>query len=251
MIRGLYSAASALVSGLRRQEVVANNLANVQTTGYKAEVAAGASFETVMASRIDAGGATLPQGFVRRLGTIGTGAYIAERSSFLQQGSLRETGLSLDLALDGPGFFAIGDGDRVAYTRDGHFSLDASGRLVTIDGRAALDVDGNEIVIEGGSVEVTPGGDLLVEGELVATLQIVDIDPAALRRAGDTGFVASLTTPAQATVVQGSLEESNIDIARAMTDLVAVQRSFGASRQVFLELSQNLERAVRDVGRVG
>ena len=247
MIRGLYTAASALIAGLRRQEGVANNIANLATPGFKGEVTAAGSFQSVLVRSSGNVSAPVPLTFQRTLGTVGTGTYVAERSSYLANGELRITDQPLDVALGGPGFFAVQGPTGTLYTRNGHFTLSADGVLTTTAGRAVLGTDG-----EPRRLTIARDGDVRVGEELAGTLQIVSIPASALVRAGDTTFVASgeVTAIAGAALFQGRLEESNIDIGLAAAQLFAISQQFEANQRVFLQLDENLERAVSEIGRV-
>lgn len=270
MIRGLYTAASGLVAGLRQQELVANNIANISTPGYRGESSAMSSFERVLAVRVGNAPLPVPLTFRRQLGVVGTGAYMAQRTSYLAEGGLRLTDAPLDIAIRGDGFFAVQGPTGTLYTRNGHFSS-MDGQLVTAAGFAVLGSDDQPIVIDDGKqiVVSTQGGIFTIEsvvndasGELeqvrvqVGELQIVHIPAEVLVRAGDTSFVpAPGNTPVavgdETVVVQGALEESNVDITRAATQLSRLSQQFSANQRVFATLDESLEQAVRDIGRVG
>ena len=263
MIRALCAAASGLVSNLRQQELVANNIANLSTPGYKGEVSAAGSFASVLVTSIGNAGAPVPLTFRREVGIVGTGAYLQQRSTFLDEGELRLTDLPLDLALRGPGFFVLQGPRGALYTRNGHFVRSDAGLLVSKDGFPVLGADGQAIALqnaEGGAVESSAvtfkqNGEVFAGDDLIAALRFVEIPAASLVRASETSFtVARAVTPVTfgATVlVQGALEESNIDIGRAATQLFEVSQRFQANQRVFLTIDETLERAVREIGRVG
>ncbi len=255
MIRGLYTASSAMFSNLRRQELVANNLANLQTPGYKAEIGQSSSFETVLVQQVRSGSAPIPLRLLRTLGVVGTGVYMQDQRTFLAQGPVRLTDEPLDVAINGSGFFAAQAGNGVVYTRNGHFSRDGQDRLVTVDGMPVLGIDGRPIVIGGDTISISDAGEVRVDGQAAGTIQVVDIAADDLTRAGDTAFVAAAlqASPLGAGTVlqQGALEEANIDIGRTMTQVVSLQQQFEASQRVFMQLNENLQLTVRDVGRVG
>lgn len=265
MIRGLYTAASGLLVSLRRQEIVANDLSNLTTSGYRGETSAIASFSRVMATQVGRTRAPVPVTVRRTLGPIGTGTYLDGRSTFLGEGPLRPTGESLDLALRGDGFFVLQGPGGQLYTRDGHFRRDFQNRLVSRDGFPVLGVDGRPIVLQvvlldgtrsgGEEVEVSAQGVVRVDGQRAGTLQFARIAAEDLVRAGSSAFTvrAGAAQPAgmNLLVVQGSVEESNISLARVTSLMLDNARQFGASQQVFQRINENLQLAVRDVGRVG
>lgn len=258
MIRGLYTAASGLVLGLRRQEVVADSLANVETPGYKGETSAAAAFERVLARSIGNEPVPIPLTFQRQLGMVGSGAYQDAREVDMGQGTLNATGRPLDLGVAGPGFFVVETPDGTRYTRDGRFEADASGLLVTGDGDPVLNIGGGPISVAGDDVVVLANGEVVVDGETRGTLQIVELDPARIIRARGTQFEIAIgdpPAPASATgetqIRQAMLEEANVEVARMATNMLANQRAFGANQTVFSTSDETLAQAVRDVGRVG
>jgi flagellar basal-body rod protein FlgG len=245
-----------LVSSLRRQEAVANNLANANTIGYKEDSGADSAFERVLASRVGNEPIPVPLTFQKQLGTVGTGAYQQERRAFLRQGTLSPTGEQLDLALVGPGFFATrsNTGDTL-YTRDGHLTTNDAGEVTTVEGRPVLDTNGQTINVGGAPVKILRNGDVVVDGQVAATIAVFDIPSTALVRAEGSAFTAAGATlvaaGAEPRIEQGQLEQSNTDLAEESTRLMNTSRQFEASQHVFRELSANLERAVNEIGRVG
>jgi flagellar basal-body rod protein FlgF len=257
MIRGIYTAASGLLTNLRRQEAVSNNLANANTIGYKEDAAADTSFEKVLATRVGNASVPVPLTFSKRLGTVGTGAYQSERRAFLRQGNLATTGQELDLALVGPGFFATrAAGGETLYTRDGHLATNEAGEIVTAEGRQLLDANGQTINVGSGVVKILRNGEVSVDGNVVASIAVYDIPAEQLVRAQGSAFTTAgtptaLTPGAEPRIEQGQLEQSNIDLAEESIRLMNSSRQFEASQRVFRELSANLERAVTEIGRVG
>jgi flagellar basal-body rod protein FlgF len=275
MIRGLYTAASGMVTGLRMQEAVAENLANLSTPGFKAERLAANEFAGVLARRVGNAPVPVPLAVQSMLGRVGTGAYVAERETFLDAGAERATGRPLDLAIRGDGFFVVQDGEGVRYTRDGHFGRDAEGRLVASDGSPLLDVAGAPIAIASDRIRVDafgrvfdivlaevaqPDGSVLIEQQEqeAGTIQVVTVPPEALVRSGESGFTlvpGAAPVPADlgetAVVVQGALEEANVEVTQVATELATLARLFETSQRVFSTIDETLESAVTDVGRVG
>ncbi|MSP21510.1 MAG: flagellar hook-basal body protein [Dehalococcoidia bacterium] len=257
MIRGIYTAASGLLTNLRRQEAVSNNLANANTIGYKEGAAADTSFGTVLATRVGNALVPVPLTVQKRLGIVGTGAYQSARQAFLRQGTLTNTGEPLDVALVGREFFATRTAaGETLYTSDGHFSTNNAGEIVTAGGRQVLDVNGQPINVAGELVRILRNGEVAVNGNVVASLVVFEITANQLVRADGSAFTAAGTaTPlvagAEPRIEQGQLEQSNIDMADESVRLMNSSRQFEASQRVFRELSANLERAVKEIGRVG
>ncbi|MDZ7729054.1 MAG: flagellar hook-basal body protein [Dehalococcoidia bacterium] len=158
MIKGLYSAFNGMDAAFRYQEVLSNNIANANTTGYKREIAANQAFDDVLISQQ----AAVPAPFSARIqevvGTVGTGKYISEFMTDYAVGSFQQTGEELDFALE-DGFFSVQDAEgETYYTRDGRFGRDANGDLVTSHGHHVLGADGQPINLPDGRVAVDSDG---------------------------------------------------------------------------------------------
>lgn len=259
MIRALYTSASAMLFGMRQQEMAAGNLANSGTSGYKAETSAASAFSGVLARRIApaSAAAPVPVRVGEVLGTVGTGVYQSVRGHDFEDGALRETELRLDFALSGPGFFVVSTADGPAYTRDGHFLRNAENTLVTDQGEPVLGTDGAPITLETDNVRLNEAGELLVDGQPVAALQIVSFDTMRAVRAGSTRFIvgqgdeaAALTPGAGTSITQGSLEEANVNAAAMASQVISVARAFEASQHIFTSINETLAGTVNEVGRV-
>lgn len=258
MIRGLYTAASGLILGLRRQEVVADNLANVDSPGYKGETSAAASFNILLARSIGNEPVPVPLTYQRVLGTVGSGVYQDAREVDMRGGTLNATDEPLDLGIAGPGFFVLDTPEGIRYTRDGHFAMDGAGRLVSSGGFPVLGLDGASIAVEGDALVVRGNGDILVDGELAGTLQIVELEPSRIIRAEGSMFAIAIGAAPEATTAGGEtqvrqrmLEQANVEVARIATSMMANQRAFGANQTVFSTIEETLAQTVDDVGRVG
>lgn len=257
MIRGIYTAASGLLSNLRRQEAVSNNLANLNTTGYKEDASADSSFQKVLASRVGNAPVPVPLTFQKRLGGIGTGAYQDDRRPFLRQGTLQKTGESLDVAIVGAGFFATRTPEgETLYTRDGHFTTNDQGEIITVEGRLVLDGNGQPITVGDAEPLILRSGEVVVGPDVIGTIGLYDIPADQLVRAEGSAFTAVGTptaVPAGANprLEQGQLEQSNIELAAETARLMNASRQFEASQRLFKELAGNLQKAVTEIGRVG
>src|SRR5690606_532869 len=139
MIRGLYTAASGMLLGLRQQDVVADNLANSSTVGYKADQSAQTAFAGVLARRTGPAEGPIPARTDEVIGRLGTGAFVENVRTFLGQGAERDTGAPLDVMVRGEGFFVVQTTEGVRYTRDGHFDRNQAQQLITADGALVLD----------------------------------------------------------------------------------------------------------------
>jgi flagellar basal-body rod protein FlgG len=226
MLEGLYSAASGMVAQQDRMDALANDIANVSTPGYK-HVRVG--FRDLLYSR-DAGGRV----------AHGAGAAATLQGRALGQGALRETGRALDVAIQGDGFLQVRRPDgTLALTRDGSLRADARGRLSTAQGDLLEPPVTLPPGVSEADVSVAADGTVLAGNRRLGRLQLVTVTaPQGLRADGESLFVATAASGAPrpvagASLVQGALEASNVDLGDAMVDMMDAQRSFQlASRAV-------------------
>lgn len=216
---------------LREMQAIAHNIANATTTGYRRE---GVLFSE----------------FVRGLGGQEAPLSMAAanaRQTLLAQGGLSPTGGMLDLAIEGPGFFRVQTDQGERLTRAGHFALNPEGEIVTPDGFRLLDDGGAPIQVPpGAALTVARDGTLSADGEPLAQLRpVAPEDPSALRRAAGTLLEATAEAlPIEgAVVLQGLLEDSNVNPIAEMARMIAVQRAYEAG-QAFLDREDQRIRAV-------
>jgi flagellar basal-body rod protein FlgF len=228
---------SALLSkqvGLRQQvDVIANNVANLSTTGFKREDLAFATH----VERLD-----LPGG---RLAL----ARVESTSSDLRPGPLARTGNPFDLAIDGSGFFAVETAAGIRYTRDGRFSANQLGELVTTTGHRVLDDGGSPIIIPPEAAAITLSSDGMLsaaDGAPLGMLAIRELPDGFLRREAD-GLFATEAEPepvVDAKVVQGFLEGSNVNAVRELTDLIEAQRAYERGRAMLDAEDERIRRMI-------
>jgi flagellar basal-body rod protein FlgF/flagellar basal-body rod protein FlgG len=233
MDSGLYAACAGLLARTQALDLAANNLANLNTNGYKAQAP---TFRSVLAN---VGGASSPIAqAVNNFGVLG------DSRTVMLQGTLDHTGSDLDLALQGEGWFAVQAGDDRLYTRNGNFQVDRNGHLVTSDGKPVLGTQG-PITIPPGKLYVSSEGTISVDGALAGQLQVVQFAPAtALTRAGSSYFTAPAGTAhsGNANIVQGALENSNVNAISAAVDLVTLQRHADLLQQALTTFHSNFNR---------
>jgi flagellar basal-body rod protein FlgF len=278
MLRGFYSAASGMLAGQRRTEMLTNNIANANTPGYKVDQGSLRAFPEMLMQRLE--GVQSPAkngGTLRTASTIGglnTGVYMQEMIPLFKQGDIRETGLSTDVALvDGnlpinpetnkPGslFFAVqnANGD-VRYTRNGNFTVDPTGSLTTNEGFYVLDENGNRIQVDSNQFEVTVGGGVLVNGLAQTRLGIAySENPQTLNKEGNGLYRtndgvalpnATANPEVSFTLNQGFLEGSNVDVTQAMTEMMTAYRTFEANQKVLQAYDKSMDKAVNEIGRL-
>ena len=247
MIRGIYTAASGMIAESLRNDTISNNLANANTAGYKKDMAVTKDFASLLIERVNDGLQTPV------IGSMGTGSVVDEVATIQNAGSLRQTGNDLDFSIEGQGFFAVQTPNGVRYTRDGSFSRDSAGRLVTQDGYPVLGQDGAAIRLNGGKVNVAANGQVSVDGVNAGRLQVVQFANArALQKEGNNLYIAGNQQPqaATGTVRQGSLEMSNVNVVSEMVNLIAGYRAYEVNGKMVQAQDSTLDKAVNDVGKV-
>jgi flagellar basal-body rod protein FlgF len=244
MNSGLYAACAGLVARTQALDLAANNLANINTTGYKAQVP---TFRSLLANTSGNPTGSGISDAVNNFGVLG------DSRTDAMQGSLEHTGSDLDFAIQGEGWFAVQSGRQRLYTRNGNFHVDGNGHLVTVEGYAVLGSQG-AITIPPGKLSVSNDGTISVDGALADPLQIVGFAPgAALVPAGNTYFEAPAGSERAAggKLVQGSLEGSNVNGVTAAVGLVALQRNADLLQQALTAFHSNFNRiAAQDLSRV-
>lgn len=249
MIRSIYTAAANMVAQLNRQTVIANNIANVDTPGYKQDVTISEQFSSLLLRRLGSNGEEGPV-----IGTVGTGVMMPQLKLDRSQGELVTTGRPLDLALAGPGFLVVQTAEGARYTRAGVLQQDASGMLATVDGGLVLGRNGPVRLMPGSDVIVKSDGRILQNDQQIDQLQLVEFpEDARLRKVGGGYLLSEDAEPLAAvstTILQGTVEQSNVDPLRATSEMMAALRMYQANQQVIQLQDQTLERAISDIGRV-
>jgi flagellar basal-body rod protein FlgG len=236
----MYAAAAGMAAGQQRLDALANDMANVNTTGYKRLRVA---FRDLVYTQAGLGAAQgVEEGSGSAARTVGRTA---------AQGALQRTDRRLDVAVTGPGYIQVRRADgQLALTRDGALRVDENGRLGTSDG--ALLVPGIQLP-RGTSeedVNIQPDGRVLVQDRVVGQIRLVSVRAAdGLRSIGDNLFQVTAQSGAAAAagagtrVEQGALEASNVDLADLMTDMIAAQRSFQMASKAITTQDQLAEIA--------
>jgi len=251
VIQGLYAAANGMLAVEERQAVIANNIANASTPGFKRQLAVQKGYHE--AFYLDG---RRPERF-DRIVAPGGGIRTIETFSNFGNGVVNTTSNPLDVALTGPGFLKIEGPDGTRYTRNGRMAI-AEGQLVTLAGEKVLGEDDNPIDVSGGTIEFTEHGDVLVNGESRGRLGIVEFDdPHALTREGLTLFRAPEDVAAAAkaaintSVMPQSIENSNVELPAEMINMLTALRAYAANQQVIQSVNETVSRMINQVGGVG
>jgi flagellar basal-body rod protein FlgG len=276
MLRGIYTGASGMMAQEARLDVVANNLANVDKTGYKKDIAVFKAFPDMLIRRLNESGlGVTPAGSYDSMpyvGKLGTGVEVNEVYTEFAQGSLQRTENSFDLALEGNGFFTVRTDRGERYTRNGSFTINQNGILMTHTGHPVLGENGiirvqenNFIINERGEILVNqaidPGVPASVANNdwsqpvVLDRLKLADFDRVReLKKEGDslwreTEFSGPALPPENLKVIQGFIEKSNVNMIREMVDMIEVQRSYEANQKAVLTHDTELGRLINDVAR--
>jgi flagellar basal-body rod protein FlgG len=251
MNSGMYAALSGNINSMKRLDIISNNLANANTPGFKRDRLA---FETQLKQATES--AVNPSG-----GGEATPVFSGDRFyTDFAPGPLQQTGNTLDLAIEGDGFFTVNTPNGPAYTRQGNFRMDAAGKLVTADGNALSP----DLTIPNNATQITIGSDGTVSAYLpggttpttVGTLQIVDFPkPYEFQKVGSALFVPTdpQVTPGpavNATVSQGAIEGANVSTISEMVMLIENSRYFEACTKVVKSFDDMASKAANELGKV-
>ena len=243
MIKGIYTSASGMIPRARKQELIANNISNVETVGFKKD-----------------------DTFTREL-TRAERKTIAKKSDWekplgeesyvdYSEGIFNRTGNPLDLALEGDGFFTLQADDGTTYlTRAGTFEINSDGQI-TYPGGLFLTASGSRIDTNGGTVNVNENGQVDVDGSTVATITPVTVDDLSkLEKVGRSLFAVpegtQLIPVEQTTVRQGYLEASNVDVVQQMVDMIITFRAYEANAKAVQSQDSSLDSLFRRVAGDG
>ena len=257
MVKGLYTAATGMVNEQRRVDVLANNLANSSTTGFKAEGSTSEAFYDVLAYKIKD---TSEPFEARKLGAMNLGVKIGETYTDYSEGSFVTTGNDYDMAISGKGFFFLEftakDGTvSTKYTRAGDFIVNTNGDLVNKNGDYVLDINGQHIKLDP-IIKPTMGlnGTIYQNGNAVATIQVQDFqDYNYLKKYGENYYdVVEGATPVEstATIYNGMLEASNVQTVKEMVNLINYQRAYDTNQKMIQAHNETLDVAVNQLGKV-
>jgi flagellar basal-body rod protein FlgF len=254
VIYGLYQSAAGIQSSSYRQDVVANNIANAETAGFKRDVALFNQRLTEAQERRGATGSTWTNPLLENLG----GGLLAHPTLVdTSQGDLEPTGNPLDVAIEGKGYFLAQNrkGEKFL-TRNGQFSTDRDGALIlaNTDGSKVLDAQGRPIRLEGGPVAIAKDGTISAGQRPLARLGLYDVDdPDALSKQGETllDYGSQILRPARGNFRSEFVERSNVDPTTELAELMETQRALEANANMIRYQDQTLGRCVNEVGKIG
>jgi flagellar basal-body rod protein FlgF len=227
MERGLYIAAAGMVAEMVRQDQIANDLANAATPGYKSDRSQQQSFSDLLLKNSETGAT---------VGKLGQGPLITRQVTDLSPEALRDTGEPLDLAIAGPGYFAVQTDAGVKYTRDGSFQSAADGTLTDQLGHTVLGSDRKPVKLN---------ADGTVDAAKVGRFALTNVT-----KQGDSYFSGTAAGTAQGEVQSGKLEGSGVEAGRTMVDMMASLRAFEAGQKAIQTIDGTLQQAASQVGNL-
>ena len=249
MFKGFYNLTSSMLTHQQNLNVIANNMTNISTAGYKQDRYTASTFDEVIYSRVGNKYNTGPQ--------IGTQSYIRAASDIYTdytQGTLEPTGLALDFAINGDGFFAVQLADgTIAYTRAGNFSLDDEGYLCLPGVGQILDTQSRPIYLGTDKISGDSRGILYYDGDTaVAQIGVFSFDDLGTLERDERGLFTGgqavlMDAPA---VLNGYVERSNTDLVKQMTEMITFQRALQSAAQVSKMYDQLMTKATTDIGRM-
>ena len=266
MVKGLYTAYTGMRNEQRRMDILTNNLANSDTTGFKKEGVTSQSFDDLLAFRIK--DSTTPGVDAKQIGSMNMGVKIGEVYTDYTQGPMKVTDNTFDMALAGEGFFTVDFTNKagetsVKYTRDGAFTVNREGYLMTKDGDFVLNQAAAQAGNPGqaGYIQVNPNLPLVVDengyyyqnDQLLGQIGLVDFaDYNFLEKYGENMYdlaAGGQVQLSEAQITQGTLEMSNVNVVSEMVEMINITRAYEANQKIIQTIDGTLDKAVNTIGK--
>ncbi len=257
MERGLYAAATGMLAQQSLQDVIAQNIANAGSVGFKQDSQTFKAVQGMAIQRLNNGSGRGPE-----IGNLGLGVQAEPVVINWEQGPLTQTGRPLDISLEQGQFLAVNTGRGERYTRAGDISMDGKGSLYTASGQPLLNTAGQAIQLPGRTgIRIDESGNVLADDpnnaqtkQIVAKLKIVQIDPRTLEK--DSGSLFRSTVPAAVTAARfpkvnvGTLEQSNLNPVEGMVRMILVSRNFEMAHRAVTTQDELIKQAASEIGRI-
>jgi len=218
---------------------VANNLANINTTGFK-RLSFASRLYPLLSGRPSQQQAIYQDA---RAQTFFGSQYIDP-----SQGILKKTDNPFDFAIQGEGFFAVTRGNKILYTRESSFTRDKENYLATQSGLKVLDENNNPIIIEGTKIEVGRDGTIFVDGNPTTRIKLVKLNK--LRHFGQSLYEGDETPGATGQIIQGWVESSNVNPVNELVQMIQAMRNFDLTQRVTVNFSELAQRAINEIARI-
>lgn len=249
MIPGLYAAATGMMTVEDRQSVIANNIANASTAGFRSQTAVQKGFYSMFVKEM-----SRPFRFNVDVAP-GGGVKLDETFTDVSSGPVTTTGDPLNVALHGPGFIVVDTPAGERFTRNGKLTVDVDGQLATADGLKIQSVERGAIDAGRGILEISRDGIVKVNGVRTGQIRLVEFeDPHMLMREGNHFYVASeaalgrSAASADTVVIQKSLEMSNVNLPREMINMILGLRAYAANQKMINAIDETWSRLIDQVG---
>jgi len=259
MVKGLYTAWTGMRNEQKRMDIITNNLANSDTTGFKKEGVTNQSFDSLLAYRIK--DQSTPGVDAKHIGSMSLGVKIGEVYTDWTQGPFKHTDNKYDLAIAGEGFFTIEFMNKAGetftlYSRDGNFNVTDDGYLVTQDGDFVLGTDGQHIQLSTTATDtrINRDGSIYQDGVLRGRIQLTDFENYDyLEKFGENLYQAldgATQQDAQGRIYQGYLEAANSQTVYEMVEMIATTRAYEANQKVIQAHNDTLQIAANQLGKL-
>ena len=252
MLYGIYQSAGGMQVNQYRMDVLANNIANMETAGFKQDLAI--VRERMVESRERMHDSSLHH---EVLDDLTGGSFVAPTYTVFDQGSVDVTGGKLDVAIDGDGFFMVQHPEGTRYTRDGRFTINTSGELVTVSGNhPVLTKSGSPVVVGTNAhsrASIDGDGNVRVGDDVVGQIGFVNFeDKTLLRKTGENLIQSMGADPVdmKASLRTNAVERSNVDATLSMVQMIQVQRAYELNARMVGIADSTLGRAVNDIARI-
>lgn len=249
MSRGFYTLASGMITQQRKIDVSSNNVANLNTAGYKKEQAITSNFGSLLINKYKQNGIKEEAEPINNISLIRA---VTENNTIHSQGVLEETGNITDFAIIGAGFFAIDNEGQILYTRNGSFNIDEEGYLF-LEGIGRVQGEFGDIYVEGDKFEFLEDGSIIIEGEIADKIAVFDFpDYADLNKYGEGTFISDVEPDlAEYPIIKNkTIERSNVEVTEELTNIISSQRALQTAAQALKIYDSINDKAVNEIGKV-
>lgn len=250
MSRGFYTLTSGMLTQQRKIDISGNNIANMNTAGYKKEQAIAGNFGSLLITKYKQNG--INEEF-QALGNVSVIRTITENNTIHSQGTLEETGNMTDFAIMGSGFFAVDNNGQILYTRNGGFNIDEEGYLI-LEGAGRVQGEFGDIFIGGDKFGFAEDGSIIVDDEVVDNIAVYDfLDYNGLNKYGEGMFISDAEPDLvdYPIIKNQTIERSNVNITEELTGIMSSQRALQTAAQALKIYDMINDKAVNEIGKIG
>lgn len=246
---GFHTLTSGMLTQQKKINITSNNISNINTAGYKKEQAVTTNFGNLLIHKVEQNGTNQTS---TPIGNVSLIKIMDENNTIHSQGTIEETGADTDFAIIGSGFFGISENDNIVYTRNGSFNIDSDGYLI-LQGTGKVQGQKGDIYIGKNKFDLSSDGNIIVDEKIVDKIQIYDfLDYNNLKKSGEGKYI-SVTDPyinENAEVRNKTIERSNVDVTKEITDMMSSQRALQTASQAIKIIDLVQEKAVSEIGKL-